>query len=1171
VRVADPENDPIQFKLKNAPAGMIMSSDTGEISWIPASSQGGEHQVEVVVSDGHEADLQDFVIKVQTTKVATSARIIAADGGVLEVTDPISPVFGSKIEIDAGVLPQDSTITISSASFPSYLPNRVPVLEIKSDLPPVATQKATSNLQGLRSASIPGRTTVIMPFPLDLTTTEEESLKLYMSRDIVFCRNTNIRRPSTNPFYCPHGEEFKAVWEALDPTEYVKDRVARIFFYSLPAGTEADVLRSGNVLSISAMTPPDQSSHQRRFVEIINPASSIGKSGNLILVHGVCSDSGQFRARDGLIDFVQNDGRSPYVNVFFYNYPWNEPIRYNGNELKRAMEELSQSGVISVDGTFDIIAHSMGGVVARWAIEDQDGGRRLLPGVGRLFMLASPNFGVHSWHRNRNIPFCSDDWGSPEEEDTGLDELIEGSIFLTHLNRSDGGGSAQRRGSTAYYWFTGKTRHAADQLVVAGFVPSEHPAERWSDHIHGLGMTTFVDFVPVPTVQESEFLGLRHRSYLGERIPPNTALTFDGVTVGIYNRVYDHSTIHTNCSWNLVCQAIVAALNYSPSTDTSVEETVNLVTTVDGNGSIGGAVECGADVCSHSFSRGTILTIGAIAGDGWVFSGWSGACTGINSCLVTMDSEKSVTATFVMAGPSPDITPPDTIIDSGPLSSDISTSVTFAFHATESDSTFECQFDGGVFEICISPKTYTDVGPGSHSFSVRAIDVAGNTDLTPAGGAWSDGPILPAQVTLVVDIVGDGNVTGGAIQCSTRDLGTCSTAMVGGTSIVLLATPSAGSVFLNWSGACTGTWECRLNFDADKSVTAVFAAGVPFINVVSVSGGSHHSLALRGDGTVWAWGEGGSGELGNGLYNDSNVPVEVSNLANVIAIAAGGAHSVALKNDGTVWTWGDNELGQLGEGTPKVNTNVPVRVPDLTNISAIAAGGGYSAALTQAGAVLVWGDLTYCYGPSLVSYGNRPTQIASISNIIAIASGCGHLLALHEDGTVWTWGMNLWGELGNGMFNSYSQAPQQIAGFGDVVSIAGGLATSFARRQDGSIWGWGENHWGQLGDGTYSNKINPTPINGLTDIAIIEAGGWGLIALDSHGSPWISGLNYGNIPVKMLGLTDIVSVEGGANHFLAVQRDGTVWTWGGNSDGQLGNGTHVESQFTQVQVLMSAP
>lgn len=677
VRAVDPENDSLQYSLKTAPVGMGIDPTTGEISWTPMSAQGGEHPVEVSVSDSHQTGSQDFTVKVQTGTVVVSKTIVAAEGGTIEVTDPASPIFGTKVEISPGILPQDATITISSVSFPTYLPETVPVIEIKGNLPAGSSTAKSNNLQGFRSAPISAHTTIIIPFPSIRDGSADKELKLYRFQTVAFCKIDNIEKPEDDPFACVHGTEIKKLWKEVDSSSYSKDMTRRMFTYFLEATSAAESLRAGDVLQLAAATPAQKSAQQLRFFEVIRPANPEGKTRNVVLLHGICSSSDNFRETNGLIDFIRNDSRSPYLNAYFYNYPWGELIEDNGNELINAINALSLSGALSSSsGSVDIIAHSMGGAVARWAIEDPISKRGVSSKISNLFMLATPNWGVFREVRGSFLPSCSLNWGEPNKEDSSLDELIEGSDFLTRkLNSSDAGSAINRRGGlkgTSYYLFTAKTLHLGN-----------HPVKRWADHIHFLSTT---DFVPVPNEDELNSLGLIQLVSLGKTIPRNSALTFDGELVGVPLGTtdtplwYDHVTIHTQCSRNLVCEAIVRAIR-SSSSETS-------------------------------------------------------------------------------SPPPPDIIPPDTTIDSGLPTSTTSSMATFTFHSTESGSTFECKLDAGSFTPCSSPQTYSGLAVGSHTFSVRATNVAGNTDPTPAIYIWQ---VNIPSAPVITGVVRDRN-TGLPIQ-----------------------------------------------------------------------------------------------------------------------------------------------------------------------------------------------------------------------------------------------------------------------------------------------------------------------------------------------------------------------------------------------------------------------
>src|SRR5207248_1925258 len=160
-------------------------------------------------------------------------------------------------------------------------------------------------------------------------------------------------------------------------------------------------------------------------------------------------------------------------------------------------------------------------------------------------------------------------------------------------------------------------------------------------------------------------------------------------------------------------------------------------------------------------------------------------------------------------------------------------------------------------------------------------------------------------------------------------------------------------------------------------------------------------LALKSDGTPWAWGSNSYGQLGNANNADSNVPVQVSGLTGVVAMAGGYAQSLAVKSEGTGWAWGYNGNGQLGNGG-SANSAVPVQVSSLRGVTGIAAGAGHSLAVKSDGTVLTWGILTWSYAFTNVGYvnSNVPVPVTGLTGAVAIAAGSEHNLALKRDGTV---------------------------------------------------------------------------------------------------------------------------------------------------------------------------
>jgi alpha-tubulin suppressor-like RCC1 family protein len=315
--------------------------------------------------------------------------------------------------------------------------------------------------------------------------------------------------------------------------------------------------------------------------------------------------------------------------------------------------------------------------------------------------------------------------------------------------------------------------------------------------------------------------------------------------------------------------------------------------------------------------------------------------------------------------------------------------------------------------------------------------------------------------------------------------------------------------------------------------------------VAAVAAGQYHSLALKSDGTVWAWGDNFNGQLGNGTFTTTGTggiatPAPVTGLTGVVAVAGGWGHSLAVKSDGTVWAWGYNGIGQLGDGTfttgPPYGNSTPVQVVGLngqgflTGVVAVSAGAEHSLALKSDGTVWAWGD----NGSGQLGIGAMynvtpaPGQVLGpngqgvLTGAIAVAAGAEHSLALKSDGTVWAWGFNGNGQLGDGGAEYTSSTPVQVSGLTGMVAVAAGEYHSLALKSDGTVWTWGINGDGELGIGTTSDSNTP--------VQVVGPNGQGV-------------------------LTGVIAIAAGGFHSLAFKSDGTVWAWGWNDRGQLGNGT----------------
>jgi alpha-tubulin suppressor-like RCC1 family protein len=261
-------------------------------------------------------------------------------------------------------------------------------------------------------------------------------------------------------------------------------------------------------------------------------------------------------------------------------------------------------------------------------------------------------------------------------------------------------------------------------------------------------------------------------------------------------------------------------------------------------------------------------------------------------------------------------------------------------------------------------------------------------------------------------------------------------------------------------------------------------------NVGLVSAYFLHSMAVRYDGTVWEW-----GEVPASLSPPTLVPTQMPGLADVRDIAAGAYHSVALKSDGTVWAWGINPYGQVGDGTTTSRFS-PVQVSGLADVVAITAGGTQSMALRADGTVWAWGEnFSGELGDGTTINRSSPVQVGGLpaaATAIAIDS---HGLAALADGSVWAWGRNYRGQLGDGMTYASRPTPAPVSGLGGVVGVAAAGNYSLARTDIGRVWAWGGNDYGNLGDGTTTDRHNPVPVANLTRVRGIAAGSAHALAL----------------------------------------------------------------------------
>jgi hypothetical protein len=337
-----------------------------------------------------------------------------------------------------------------------------------------------------------------------------------------------------------------------------------------------------------------------------------------------------------------------------------------------------------------------------------------------------------------------------------------------------------------------------------------------------------------------------------------------------------------------------------------------------------------------------------------------------------------------------------------------------------------------------------------------------------------------------------------------------------------------------------------------------------------VAGGSAHVCELSQQGTVRCWGSNADGEVGNGVLGGPQwLPMEVAGLSGVERLAVGGYHTCGLLAKGTVVCWGSNDYGQAAGDRSETNLPSPVEVTGVLGAIDVTAGAAHTCALLTDGTAICWGF----GGRGELGNGSAldqlaPVKVSGLANAVGLSAGGGTTCAVLDDGTAKCWGQNDSGQTGNGVTAPSELQPVAVSGLTGVVAIETG-SHSCALRADGTARCWGFNGNGQVGTGLVlpSNQVStPTEVAGLEGASALALGGTHTCAVMADQTARCWGENYfGELgdgrdgwvvipPVSVSNLTGIASLAAGSEFSCAITRDDATYCWGVNLSGQLGNG-----------------
>jgi len=502
-----------------------------------------------------------------------------------------------------------------------------------------------------------------------------------------------------------------------------------------------------------------------------------------------------------------------------------------------------------------------------------------------------------------------------------------------------------------------------------------------------------------------------------------------------------------------------------------------------------------------------------------------------------------------------DTTPP-TVVSTAPSDSTLTAAVKPGIKAVFSEGLSSATTTSASF--IVTKGTGTPV-PGTVAYNAATHSVS----FTPTNSRLDYGTLYTAMVTTAVR-----DAAGNALAAPyTWSFTTKTNLMINAGSVYSMALQNDGTVW-SWGEASSPFGGLGRDLGASASDPVPAPISIPTATTIKlIATGENHTVVVDAENNLYAWGDNYFRQLGAAslISQESFTPVLVSMPSlsagvSVIAVSSSKKHSLALTSDGSVYAWGDNNVGELGLDTIG-SSHAPALVTNLsgTTIVAIAAGTGptsassidscdFSLALDSTGKVWAWGcnESGQVANPEDTNYHMAPAPLAGLPSVKAIAAGYGFGAAVATNGDVWTWGYGIDGNLGDGTCGPghQSPAPAAVSGISLVSKVAAGRFGAngtwvIALKDNGTIWGWGDDSFGQLGNNSTGSNADPLCPGSVT------------------------------YPVRAGNLTNVIDIATGSSHSIALKSDGTVWVWGNNDNNRLGVSTStpvVSPKLVPVQV-----